>query len=113
MPYSKCTRCGSIMHLNVSDVESWYKERYPELAIGDPVPGYCFDCFPEIKEGMRVELRLKLGQSQVDRLDVGTVKRVYKSDAGELYDVRFTKDGKELSEIFCRSEIRKAKEQSV
>jgi hypothetical protein len=112
MPYSKCTRCGSTMHLNVSDVETWYMERYPDLSIGDPVPGYCFDCFPEIGEGMEVELRLKLGQYQVDRLAIGTVNRVFKSDAGELYDVRFFKDGKEISEILCRPEIRKTKTKS-
>jgi hypothetical protein len=100
------------MHLNVADVESWYKERYPELKIGDPVPGFCFDCFPEIQEGMKIELKLKLGEYQVDRGSIGVVKKVYKSTDGELYDVRFQKDGKEISEILCRTEIRKVKQQS-
>ncbi|OUR86909.1 hypothetical protein A9Q81_27670 [Gammaproteobacteria bacterium 42_54_T18] len=98
------------MHLNVADVESWYNERHPDLDIGDPVPTFCFDCFPEIEEGMEVEVRLKLGQYQVDRLDIGIVNKVYKSEAGELYLVRFSKDGNEISELFCRPEIRKVKE---
>jgi hypothetical protein len=100
------------MHLNVADVESWYKERYPNLNVGDPVPGYCIDCFPEIEEGMEVQLILKLGQYQVDREAIGIVKKVYKSNEGELYDVRFQKNGKEISEIFCRPEIRKVRKVS-
>lgn len=79
------------MHLNVADVETWYKERYPELKVGDIVPSYCRDCFPEIEEGMRMQLRLKLGQYQAEREDEGVVEKVIRSRQGELYAVRFTK----------------------
>jgi len=106
----KCTRCGATMHLNVRDVEAWYKERYPELNVGSLVPGYCIDCFPEIKEGMRVQLKMKLGQYQAERGDIGTVQKVYKSECGELYAVQFEKESKTISEIFCRPEIAKVRD---
>ena len=110
MPYSKCTRCGSTMHLNVANVEAWYAERYPELKVGSIVPCYCRDCFPEIEEGMRVQLRLKLGQYQVDREDEGVVEKVISSNQGNLYAVRFKKEDQDVLEIFCRPEISKVSE---
>ena len=85
-------------------------ERYPELKVGDIVPGYCRDCFPEIEEGMRVQLRLKLGQYQAEREDEGVVEKVIRSRQGELYAVRFIKGEKEFIEIFCRPEISKVRE---
>ncbi len=42
MPYSKCPICGTISHLNVSDVGDWYREYYPELKVGSLVPGRCY-----------------------------------------------------------------------
>lgn len=110
MPYMKCTRCGSTTHLNVRDVEAWFKTRYPDLNVGDPVPGYCFDCFPEIKEDCKVRLRLKLGQYQAATGDIGVVQRVYTSESGELYAVKFEKMDKSFTEIFCRPEIAKIKD---
>lgn len=98
------------MHLNVANVKTWYGERYPELTIGDIVPGLCFDCFPELEKGMRVQLRLKLGKYQVDRGDEGIVEKVYPSKDGELFEVRFTKGEKEFVEIFCRPELKKVRE---
>lgn len=89
-------------------MEAWYKERYPRLKIGDPVPGFCSESAPEIKKGMEIELSLKLGQYRAERGDVGVVQKVFKSEDGELYEVEFNKKGASIIEIVCRPEIRKA-----
>jgi len=48
----------------------------------------------------KLELKLKLGQYQVEQGDVGIVIKVYKSEEGKLYAVKYKKDYKEITEIF-------------
>lgn len=45
MPFSRCPTCSATFHLNVSDVEAWYKARWPLLPVGAEVPEECVDCW--------------------------------------------------------------------
>lgn len=45
------------MHLNISDVATWYAIRYPDVPFGSFVPGVCYSCFADLAVGDRVELR--------------------------------------------------------
>lgn len=44
MPYARCPQCSRSFHLNVSDLEGWYRERWPMLPIGAEVAEECPVC---------------------------------------------------------------------
>src|SRR4051812_43078382 len=45
MPYSRCPQCGQRFHLNVVDIEEWYRERWPLIPVGAEVPEECPICW--------------------------------------------------------------------
>lgn len=45
MPFARCPTCDQRFHLNVSNVEEWYRERWPSLPIGSEVPEMCPACW--------------------------------------------------------------------
>lgn len=44
------------MHLNVGDYVSWYRNKYPGFKVGTIVPGLCFTCWVDLKQGDEVEI---------------------------------------------------------
>jgi hypothetical protein len=109
MPYSKCSICGAIAHLNVGDVRQWYAEYYPGVPVGELVPGKCFYCWPELQPDMRVVIRKTLGdEAQAPESAHGVVQRVLSSpEHGNIYLVRL---GSGAERYFIRAELRKARE---
>ena len=109
MPYSKCPVCGAIAHLSVSDVQQWYAECYPDVPVGELVPGKCFYCWQELQAEMRVVIRNALGgDAQAPAGTHGVVQRIVSSpEHGSIYLVRLS-SGKER--YFVRAELRKARE---
>lgn len=98
MPYAMCPKCGSTMHLNVSDPATWYAERHPTLAIYSLVPELCFYCFGTIDVGDEVITRqLKSDNMEVKPEQRGKVTAILvNQEFGNLYVIRLD-NGKELT----------------
>lgn len=98
MPYAMCPKCGSIMHLNVSNPTAWYAERYPNLAIYGLVPGVCFYCFGTIKVGDEIITRqLKSDNMEVEPNQRGKITAILVNQVdGNLYVIRLD-NGMELT----------------
>jgi len=108
MPYGKCTLCGCIYHFQVTDVAGWYRDRHPSLPMGSIVPGKCFYCWQEIKEGDRVVVRKIIGDEQLaNPNETGTVKEILGSEDGSVFLV-IMDSGKET--YLVRAEFRKQRE---
>src|SRR5438067_248670 len=105
MPMAMCPICGAVMHLNVSDVVSWYRERHPDAQVGDLVPELCPFCFGEIGVGDKIVTRqLKNDNMEIGPKQNGRVKRVLTNcDYGRLF-VIVLDDGKQIT--LPRSAIR-------
>jgi hypothetical protein len=109
MPYSKCPICGGISHLNVSDIEQWYRENYSEIEVGSLVPGKCFFCWQELNLGDLVSIRDRIGPET--RTPIGTAGRLVEvlsaPEHGAIYLVRL-ESGEE--KFFVRGELQKVRE---
>jgi hypothetical protein len=61
-----------VYHLNVSQpLEDWYRRHWPEVRVGDEVPGLCFGCWVELRVGHRVIVRA-VPSELAGQLAVGT-----------------------------------------
>jgi hypothetical protein len=109
MPYSKCPTCGAISHLSVGDVRQWYAEYYPDVPVGELVPGKCFFCWPELEAGTRVVVRVAVaGEAQAPTGARGVIQRVLSApEHGKIYLVNL-ESGEER--YFIRAELRKARD---
>lgn len=64
MPYMVCPECGKREHVNVPNPVVWYATRFPELTLGDDVPGLCYDCMQRAeKEKAKEEQATKNGDT--------------------------------------------------
>src|SRR5579859_4258453 len=105
MPYGKCPLCGCTYHLQVTDVAAWYRDWHPAVPFGSIVPGKCYFCWQEIKEGDRVVVRKIIGDEPLAKPDeIGTVKTILGSEDGSVFLVKLD-SGKEA--YLVRAEFRK------
>jgi hypothetical protein len=47
MPYCHCPHCNTTFHVNVSDPESWQRERFPEYEVNALFPQSCRNCWQQ------------------------------------------------------------------
>lgn len=93
------------MHLNVTDVQQWYADRYPGAPVGSLVPGRCYFCWHELATGSPVVIRHSLeGVNQVTPGTKGVVEQVISAADGSIYLVRL-ESGEDR--YFIRAELRK------
>lgn len=72
MPFGRCPICGAGYHLNVNlPLDEWYRQFWPQLRVGDEVPGLCFGCWVDLRVGHRVTVRT-VPAELAGRLTVGT-----------------------------------------
>lgn len=58
MPFGRCPVCGASYHLNVSvPIDEWYRRYWPQVPLGEEVPGECIRCWVELRPGHRVTVR--------------------------------------------------------
>jgi hypothetical protein len=108
MPYSMCTLCGGISHLNVGDVSRWYEEFHPNVPLGELVPGKCFFCWQELREGDEVIIRRPISENAKGKEGFrGRITEIYvdEAESGSIYLVKL-EAGQEL--YFIRGELKKA-----
>lgn len=118
MPYSRCTICGGFEHLNVSlPVEGWYRGMHPDVPVGELVPGICFFCWVEIREGERIKVRDLIGKNawignkEIRRGMSGVVEKAYRGrEGGMLYRVKL--DNEQVVHLI-RGEIEKYRPEKV
>jgi hypothetical protein len=104
MPYIMCPQCGTVAHVSVGDHKEWYERYHPGIPFGNLVPGLCYYCFQEIKEGDSIVVRKLCNEKEgVQVGDGGRLQKVWTSKDGSLYEVRMD-SGKEC--YFIRSELR-------
>lgn len=59
MPFARCPTCKQSFHLQVSDLEVWYRERWPSVPIGAEVPEECPACWAT-RTGAKLEVADRL-----------------------------------------------------
>lgn len=77
MPFGKCPSCGQSFHLNVADVEAWYRERWPSVPIGAEVAEECAGCWAK-RTGVAVRLEERYrpyGREELRKLPDGLPDR--------------------------------------
>ncbi|MBB3210634.1 hypothetical protein FHS27_006482 [Rhodopirellula rubra] len=106
MAFLVCPTCGAEYHALISDPETWYAERYPDVAVGSVVPGLCFDCFPDLTIGDTVDIR-----NHGEPLDgqTGAIQQIVVDPAGcgAIYFVRLP-NGRDRA--LARCNLRKHRE---
>jgi hypothetical protein len=94
--------------MQVTDVPAWYRDWHPSVPPGSIVPGKCYFCWQEIKEGDRVVVRKIIGDEQLAQPnEKGTVKTILGSEDGSVFIVKMDL-GKEA--YLVRAEFRKQRE---
>jgi len=94
------------MHLSVSDVASWYAERYPDFEMGAVVPGPCALCFIDLEVGDLVVTRQICNENNpYESGQVGYISKVWQSPQfGRMFVVSLTSG----HELLCpRSALKK------
>jgi hypothetical protein len=98
MPFLECPNCGEIYHASVRDVESWFKERYPNLKSGELPQELCFGCFKDIQVGDKVYfIREKHSPQKYLQDGIGTViEKIIAEDNLVKFKVRFLENRIEI-----------------
>ena len=91
MPHSKCPVCGSMFHLSISlPLDEWYRQYWPQIKVGDAVPGLCPRCWIDLRPGHRITVRTVPTELESD-LESGTEGVVAAVETGPepIYLVEF------------------------
>jgi hypothetical protein len=84
MPFSRCPVCGELFHLNIGlPLDEWYHSYWPQVHIGDEVPGECLLCWVELRPGHRVTIR-SVPEELGACVDVGTPGVITATEPGSL-----------------------------
>ena len=82
MPYGRCPVCEAVYHMSVGlPVDEWYRQHWPQLGVGDEVPGLCPRCWMDLRPGHRVTVRTP-SREWAEQIPVGTPGVVTAVEAG-------------------------------
>src|SRR5947209_10802043 len=82
MPFGRCPICGAMYHLSVNlPLDEWYRQYWPQLHVGEEVPGLCPRCGIDLRPGHRVVVRTIPAELTAD-VDSGTEGIVTNMESG-------------------------------